>query len=233
MKLNGVLIYVLMFGLVFTGLYTAQTSIATPPVLSSVYTTSPPTIDGSLGVGEWSNGINITLNGYTTPGNTVAGTLYIMNNGTHLFIALVIYDSTYDVHIFSGNLDWVMINFDQGHDHTATFGGEDAVDFSYYATGYSDNFWGTDPWGYTWWTTDVGDGGTSHGQGEVNYFGGNGYVYEMSKPLNSTEAKDIALALGDVVGFRIEVWEQTASDNYRYPQNTVDANTSRWNEWLT
>jgi len=141
-----------------------------------------------------------------------------MNNGTHLFVAIVVYDSTHDT-----NLDWAMVDLDKNHDHVASVDGEDAMDYYYGAFG--DYFWNG-----TWWTLDSGSGGVSHGDG-IGAYSTNKYVYEFSKPLNSTEAKDMALALGDVVGFRIELWDETTSDNYRYPLNTVDAVTSRWDEW--
>jgi len=171
--------------------------------------------------------MDITLNGFSTPGNTVSGVLYVMHNDTHLFVALVVDDSTQNT---GSDRDYAMIDFDQGHDHVATANGEDAMDIGYYSTTYQDCHWGTDPWTYTWWVYDTYWGGTQHGSGAQSYSSGQ-YIYEFSKPLNSGEAMDIALAVGDIVGFRIETWDNGSQDNYRYPQNTVDANTARWNEW--
>jgi hypothetical protein len=41
----------------------------------------------------------------------------------------------------------------------------------------------------------------------------------------------MALNLRDTIGFRIEGRDGTTGDWYRYPKNTVDADTSRWAEW--
>lgn len=213
------LIVVLVF------VYATMPDVSAVALLNSSYTTSPPTIDGSLGAGEWSNGMNITLNGFTTSANTIRGELYIMNNNTHLFMAAVIDDSAQQV-----GTDYAVFMFDNGHDHTATLGGEDAAEFGYYLSAYGDDYWGTSA-PTDWWVRDVGDGnGTAHGNGSSSYSSGQ-YVYEFSKPLNSSEARDMAVALGSAIGFRIETYDGVDADNYRYPQNTVDANTSRWDEW--
>lgn len=185
--------------------------------IDSTYTTSPPTIDGVISPGEWSNAMDITLNGYNSPSNTIDGQLYVLNCNADLYVAIVLDDST------ESNDDWAMVDFDQDHDHTATTGGEDAMDYYYGA--YLDYYWDGG-----WWAGDIGDSGTNHGSGARTHSNGQ-YTYEFTKPLDSGEAKDISLAHGDVVGFRIEVWDHDVHDNYRYPQDTVDAVTSRWDEW--
>jgi len=193
------------------------TTIAATVVINSTYTSSPPTIDGVLSPGEWGNSLEITLNGYNNPGQTLDGQLYVLNCESTIYVAVVIQDSS------ATTSDWAMVDFDQGNDHTATLGGEDAMDYYYGA--YSDYYWDGQ-----WWASDVTGGGTSHGSGSRTHSGGE-YTYEFSKPLNSGEGKDMSLAPGDVVGFRIELWDESTFDNYRFPQNTVDAVTSRWDEW--
>jgi len=201
---------------------------AAGPSINSTYTTSPPTIDGALGEGEWSNGMNVTLNGFTTSTNTMTGTLYIMHNASHLFVALVLDDSSEDA-----GSDWIVFDFDQGADHAWTINGEDAVDFGWTGTGYSDDCWynmsALIP-GEIWWYADSWASGAQHGNGSSSHSGSQ-YTYEIAKPLNSTESTDMAVALGDVIGFRIEFWENTAGDNYRYPQDTIDVNESGWAAW--
>ncbi len=190
-------------------------------LINSSYTTSPPTIDGVLSAGEWNNGMNITLNGFFTTGQTKNGELYVLNDAFNLYIAMVIPDATLDT-----TQDYGMCDFDKEHDHNATTGGEDALDYNALAIGYSDAYWN----GTSWWLRDIDGGGTSHGSGNRTYSSGN-YTYEFSKPLNSGESKDMALNFNDIAGFRIETWDQSGSEYYRYPQNTVDSNTSRWGEW--
>jgi hypothetical protein len=143
-----------------------------------------------------------------------------MNDNSNLYIAVVIPDITQDT-------DYLMLDFDQGNDHIADVGNEDAAGFnvgSFYPTlptGYADFYWNG-----IWWVNDT----VLHGTGAMSYLNGN-YTYEFSKFLNSGDEQDINLSLGDTVGFRIESRDGSMSDWYRYPQNTVDADTSRWNEW--
>ena len=192
-------------------------SPASAAIIYSTYTTSPPTIDGVISPGEWGDGMAITLNGFYTSGNTMSGHLYVLNCNSDLYVAIVLDDST------ESTDDWVMVDFDQGHDHTATTGGEDSMDYYYGA--YVDYYWDGE-----WWAADIGAGGTSHGSGARGYSSSQ-YTYEFTKPLDSGEGKDISLAHGDTVGFRIETWDHGPSDHYRYPQDTVDSVTSRWDEW--
>ena len=190
--------------------------------LVSTYTTTPPEIDGVISPDEWTNAnaISITLNGFNNPSNTKNGTLYLMNDNSNLYVAVVIPDITQDT-------DYLMLDFDQGNDHIADAGDEDACGFNvgnlypYLPTGYADFHWDG-----IWWSNDT----MLHGSGAMSYSDGN-YTYEFSKPLNSGDEQDMNLSLGDTVGFRIESWDGSMYDWYRYPQNTVDADTSRWNEW--
>ena len=188
-------------------------------ILTSLYTTSSPAIDGVFNVGEWSNRKGINLNGYDNPFSTKSGDLYIMNNANTLYVAVVIPDTVQDV-------DYLMLDFDNGNDHIASFGREDAVGFNVAnlyggSTGYLDYYWDG-----SWWTEDS----IRHGTGAMGYKNGV-YTYEFSKPLDSGDVKDMALVPGDSVGFRIETRDGTLNDWYRYPENTVNGITSRWNEW--
>jgi len=90
--------------------------------LVSSYTTNPPTIDGTISAGEWTNMIPITLNGYNNPQNTIKGELYVMNDNNNIYIAVVIPDDNQDA-------DYLLLDFDQGNDHIATDGDEDAIGF--------------------------------------------------------------------------------------------------------
>ena len=187
--------------------------------IHSSYTETPPKIDGAISEGEWANPIPITLNGFYTPENTKGGLLYIMNDNNNLYVAVVIPDEAQEAD------DYLMLDFDQGNDHVARNGKEDACGFNvpWLITGYVDCYWnGT----IGWWDTDA----TSHGNGEMNYSNGN-YTYEFSKPLNSGDAQDMSVNPGGTIGFRIETYDLAHGDWYRYPQNTVDANTTRWKEW--
>ena len=195
--------------------------------LVSNYTTKPPKIDGIIHPGEWTNKIPITLNGYIEPRSTKEGELYVMNDDNNLYIAVVIPDKT------ELDLDYLLLDFDQGNDHIATDGDEDAMQLL--GLGYVDLHWD-----YTteWWSEDL----NQHGNGVRSYVPSHPgvpgkYRYEFVKPLKSGDIQDMALNLGDTIGFRIEVQDyivrtkEPYEEWYRYPLNTLDADTSRWDEW--
>ncbi len=207
-----------------------------PAVLVSNYTTKPPKMDGIISPGEWTNKIPITLNGYNHPEISRKGELYVMNDENNIYIAVVIQDTN------ESDADYLLLDFDQGNDHVATDGGEDAIGFNlsrlytHFPPGYVDMRWDS---AAEWWSEDL----NAHGNGLRSYvFPHPGdyekYRYEFVKPLRSGDAQDMALNLGDTIGFRIEGFDDRIElddkpfeDWYRYPQNTVDFNTSLWDEW--
>jgi hypothetical protein len=195
---------------------------AATSMINSSYTTDMPIIDGIISSEEWTNKIPIILNGYSHPENTLNGELYVMNDANTMYIAVVIPDNTPDA-------DYLLLDFDQGNDNEAIEGREDALGFNlcslydWFPSNYTDLHWNS-----FWWAED----GTTHGQGAQRYDALSGtYQYEFMKPLRSGDIQDMALNAGDTIGFRIEVWDGTTTDWYRYPQNTVDSETSLWSEW--
>lgn len=190
-----------------------------PPTFSSAYTTIPPTIDGTLDEEEWNNKMLISLNGYYNPDDTKIGELYIMNDENNIYVAVVIPDSYQES-------DYIMLDFDKNNDHSATEGEEDAFGFNVgNQYGSLPKDYGDFYWANPWWENDT----TTQGTGAMSY--STHYIYEFSKPLNSGYPQDMNLSLGDIIGFRIETWDNNTHDWYRYPANTVDGDTSRWDEW--
>jgi PKD repeat protein len=192
----------------------------------SRYTTNPPNIDGIIRAGEWTNMMPITLNGYINPQNTLTGELYVMNDNNDIYIAVVIPDDNPDA-------DYLLLDFDLGNDHVATNGDEDAIGFDLnrfyprFPVGYTDLHWAAG-----WWDEDA----NAHGNGAQSYEPAHPgvpgeYWYVFTKPLKSGDTQDMALNVGDTVGFRIEVRDGTTGDWYRFPMNTADADTSLWSEW--
>ncbi|MCK5431704.1 MAG: right-handed parallel beta-helix repeat-containing protein, partial [Gammaproteobacteria bacterium] len=126
----------------------------TPPISA----TSAPTIDGVINSGEWLNKTSITLNGYYQPSNLKYGDLYVMNDDNNIYVAVVIPDTNEDS-------DYLMLDFDNGDDHIASTGREDAVGFNvaqlYGGTaGYLDYYWD----GF-WWAEDS----MRHGAGAMAF----------------------------------------------------------------
>jgi hypothetical protein len=84
----------------------------------SVWTVTPPTVDGSLLAGEWSDANMVDLS--AIPGNDLGSLLYVLNNDTHVFVAYDAFgDTTNDVG------DAASISFDPDHDGAVTDGGDD------------------------------------------------------------------------------------------------------------
>ncbi len=84
----------------------------------SVWTATPPTIDGSFLAGEWSDANVVDLS--LIAGNNLGSYLYVVNNDTHLYVAYDAYgDTVNDVG------DAASISFDTDHDGAPTDGGDD------------------------------------------------------------------------------------------------------------
>jgi len=162
-----------------------------------------PTIDGTLSAGEWSaaNSTSITLNGFSTPGNTITATWYFMNDGSNLYIALQ----------FAVATTFLVLDIDDKDDHAGTDGGEDYMRVD---AGYADRYWSQSQGE---WQNDASGGGTTDGSGKRS---ADTKVYEASKPLKSGDTRDFSAVPGSTIGLRIETY--SGNDYYRFPQNTVD-----------
>jgi len=162
-----------------------------------------PAIDGTISSGEWSaaNSTSITLNGFSSPGNTITATWYFMNDGSSLYIALQ----------FTVATSFLVLDIDDGEDHSSKDGGEDYMRVD---AGYSDRYWSQAAGD---WLADTGAGGTTDGSGKRS---ADTKVYETSKPLDSGDFRDFSAVLGSTIGFRIETY--SGNDYYRFPQDTVD-----------
>jgi hypothetical protein len=167
-------------------------------VLVSNYTTNPPEIDGVVLPGEWTNEIPITLNGYIHLELTKEGVLYLMNDENNIYLAVLIPDADQDA-------DYLFLGYDQGNEHIATDGGEDAMGFNlcclykHFSLGYVYLHW---DYAAEWWSEDL----KAHGNGKQSYVlphpGVLGkYRYEFVKPLKSGDNQDMRVNLSDTIGF--------------------------------
>jgi hypothetical protein len=89
-----------------------------PRTIVSPVTSSPPTIDGTISVGEWGDAYAEDL--YAIPGNTLPAFLLVMHDADFLYMA---YDAVGDM--TSDAMDAGSLAFDTDHDETATDGRED------------------------------------------------------------------------------------------------------------
>jgi hypothetical protein len=96
-----------------------RTKAHTGDWIDSAFTVAPPTIDGAMGVGEWSDARTIDLG--AIPDNNVPAYLLVKNDATYIYIA---YDAIGDT--TSSPSDVASISFDTNHDLASSVGAEDA-----------------------------------------------------------------------------------------------------------
>jgi len=88
-----------------------------PDVINSLWTTSPPTMDGIISPGEWTDATVVDLGLILT--NNLQGELLVKNDGTNLYIAM---DATGDN---TNSEDYSTLWFDTNNDAVTTDGEED------------------------------------------------------------------------------------------------------------
>ena len=163
-------------------------------VIYSVWATTPPTIDGTIDPAEWAPArpMHFTI---TTGGGTITGTIYVMNDGLNIYIAVEVSDTTDQ----SG--DCLCIFFDNGDDGSLSVG-EDGFGFYGTSTGgqFQDNYYqgvsysiDYDPVTHQYFI----DGGGARNSANPGQ-------YEFWHPLSSGDtAHDFSLSPGDRVGFTV------------------------------
>jgi len=172
----------------------------------SAYTATPPTIDGNIGANEWAAAGKVNFGPFTADGQTITGTLYMMNDGTNLYIAVSIGGD--DDLGGAGGVDGFRIMFDNDHGGEASHEvGDDSVAVFYqFASVFEDVVWGKSLF------YDAAFGGTTDGQGAGSRQGALNN-FELSHPLDSTDdAHDFSLSIGQTVGFLLTV----AVDGWAY-----------------
>ena len=153
----------------------------------SGFTTTPPTLDGNIQAAEWAAAATKTFGPLTIGSQTITGTLYMMNDGVNLYIAVKI-DGDDDF----GSTDGFEVQFDNDHGGGASLAVGDDCLRAFGASGFSDLYWYGQ--GTTW--DSLSDGQAAGGrQGSSNHF-------ELSHPLDSADdAHDFSLSAGQTVGF--------------------------------
>ena len=213
---SRVLLLSVLVVFVCSGLWgdTQRVSAGSGPDLGSRFAQAPPTLDGVLSPGEWGSPLSIVLNGFNDPTKTRTAQLYLVNSATDLYVAIFLSEPN------ASSGDRLELNFDPGHDHNATAGGEDTLR---YTSSPVDMFWqGSD------WASDAAQHGSA-----VRTAVSSGYVFEFTKPLNSGDPQDMAISGDTTIGFRIEAWDADVSEYFRYPPDTRGhGNVAvEWEKW--
>ena len=158
------------------------------------------TVDGTLSGSEWecARTYNFTAN---VSGGATPATLYVMNDGSRLYLAVRLQRSAGD------KVNKLQFNFDNNNSWKtngtgAAEAGDDILSFDA-ATGLIDAFLTgkcANSSQSSCWSTDASDGGTGEGSGTYTNAGGF-TTYEISHPLNSADnAHDFSLSAGAKVG---------------------------------
>jgi hypothetical protein len=151
-----------------------------------------PVIDAAQGPGEWDGASrhDFAVNRHPTEGGgTVTASLYVMNDGGNLYVALRVPNATVSDSRFE-------VEFDNNHDQVTSVG-EDYVALT--NNGFEDRSYQQGP-GYFIWSPDSANGGTIDGAGLDGDQAGYSF-YELRHPLNSSDdAHDVSLRAGSRVG---------------------------------
>jgi hypothetical protein len=175
---------------------------------------TPPTIDGDIGASEWQTAGTGSFS-VTIGGNPYAGTFYVMNDATNLYLGIKIADDDFNT---GAPVDAVAFYFDNGND--GTFGpGDDSLVLYAGAGGFVDRFLQAMPTAQK----DVDFGGTTDGSGACAAHGGDNH-FELSHPLNSADdAHDFSLSALNTVGFTLLYLDGPVGQNYWPVPATADA----------
>ena len=175
---------------------------------------SPPTIDGDIGAAEWQTAASSPFS-VTIGGNSYAGTLYVMNDATNLYLAVKMADSTFST---DPTPDGVAFYFDN-HDDGTFESGDDGIAYVTGATGFLDRFLQAIPT----MQKDVDFGGTTDGSGACAAHGGYNH-FELSHPLNSADhAHDFSLPPLSTIGFTLLYLDGPVGQDYWPAPATADA----------
>jgi hypothetical protein len=180
-------------------------------------------IDGSIGVGEWSEADAYTLQLSSASSTIFHGTLYVMQSSTDIYLAFNVNDDELTMgYIYGLYGDTLIFDFDDNNSGSLYQENENQVTIFAADPGYADNYY-YEVTGASQLDTTIA-GGTIDGQGDVDrhdFYN----QYELRFPLCSGDEKDFCLYPGDILGLRIQycdvfpIAEGFDLDVYSYPNN--------------
>lgn len=158
--------------------------------------TGTAAVDGMIGAGEWDDAGRIDI----FAGEYAGSQFWVMNDADNLYIAVAVIDDT------PGDDDQAVVRFDNDN-NDVTDEGDDRLTVG--LSLFQDGHFSSGSWGPL--DTQQDGAGAATSDGAVTF-------HEMSHPLNSGDAEDFALALGDVVGFCVRYFDDdTAISDSHYP----------------
>jgi len=215
---RGRLLVVVLMTILFLGAVANLAPISFGHVAGKTYqgwAATPPTINGEILPSEWQSAGTASFT-ITIGANSYAGTFYVMNDATNLYVGLKIVDDDFDT---GGTPDGFAIYFDNDNDGTFE-SGDDGLGQIADATGFIDRVLQTGP---MMMKLDTELGGTTDGSGACAGHGGSNH-FELSHPLNSTDdAHDFSLSPLNTVGFTLLYLDGPVGQEYWPAPASADA----------
>jgi len=229
----SVLIFLTLFLMV---VLPASADLGTP--VYSSWTTNPPTIDGVISGGEWTDAttrdftLDMRLRGYDLSIKNLSARLYVKNDGTDIYAAVQIFDEDYNSLDIGDYYDGFALLFEDNHDHILADGDN----------GEGIRIWGGSPFHHnndlyynssSSWLADAalppaGANKTNDGAFAWNHtnpietYNGT-YTFEMRIPLvgSDGDAYDLAItSCATTLGFKIWFFDLNAVTDGVYPDDT-------------
>jgi hypothetical protein len=193
-------------------------SIVYAKTFNSSWTTSTPTIDGILSLGEWDDATAqiVPMYFYADQSFKFNIVIWLMNSEDNLFVLAQWTDD-----ISGSNKDWFRIYFDE--DNNKNFHGvnENAVDLSRKSGDSQGTFRdGTCPSGFSLVVDAL-----EHGDGEMVWVA-NTWTLEMFIPIGSSDLADINSGAGSLIGVAIHYINGTSGQDYFNPADCYIAENS-------
>lgn len=177
---------------------------------TSNWTETPPTIDGTTGIGEWTNAYQNSFTAYRISDSfpSFQVTLWAMNDGNNLYLCVQWTDSTYD-----SNGDRMDLYFDEHNDgNWSTPATENAL--MVYMDNTPDFQW-MDAYGQ--YMTDPQNDTTSQDGAAAGSWASNTYTVEISIPIGSSDPEDLQPTNGSVMGIGFMAMDGATAIPYGYP----------------
>jgi uncharacterized repeat protein (TIGR01451 family) len=208
---------------------TASVPVVKPPAFSG---SGSATIDGVLGATEWGGAACQSIyvwipNATGAPNAVTPATLCVMNDLTNLYISLKFAQSAVE----PGNS--LGVEFDLDNDGVMEEGDDVFVVNPELSPAFVDDFRTLTVGGCSGGICgfrDVDHGGSNDGQA-VFANDGSVSVYEVSKPLNSGDSRDMAKCAGDTVGFFMSL--RMIGAGASWPAGFADTDYPGWGQYVS
>lgn len=205
------------------------------PVYSS-WTTSPPTIDGVISGGEWTDAtlvpftFDMRLRALDFSMENLSASFYVKNDGNNIYAAVQIFNEDYDDDNLGNHYDVFGLLFEDNHDHVLVDGDNGEGIWMWSGSAFhTENDWYYNSSG-TQWLADVSHAGQTndgalawtHTAAPTEEAIGT-YTFEMRIPLvgSDGDAYDLAItSLPKTLGFKIWFYELDEAMDGVYPDDT-------------